>query len=260
MTRLRATAALTAALLLPLAACAPPDDGAARVGDRPSAGAAPTVPTAPTATTAPTGSPVPPGNAAEDDDTDVDVTGDEDWPAEALATDRTDALPLPPVAQELGLGIFVNDLPETPDGPSAFRSEHSVNGAYAASVLFVGAWGDALKAGDGTEVRELSTDACTVCRRIAASVEASPLAADLLVLTRVWPFDYLAPTEDDPAPVMVLGVEHSAARPARDAGEEMQFVIQWRRLLHVAVTYSDGAWSVHDVTPEPWDGTMPPRP
>lgn len=216
MIRLRATAALTAALLLPLAACAPSDD---------------------------------------------DDTGDEDWPAEVLAPDPTGpALPLPPVAQELGLGIFVTELPETPDGPAAFRSEHSVNGAYAASVLFVGAWGDALKTGDGAELRALSTDTCSVCRRIAASVEPAPLTPDLLVLTRVWPFDYLAPTEDDPESVMVLGVEHSATRPSSAAGEEMEFVIQWRRLLRVAVTYSDGLWSVQDLVPEPWDGTMPPRP
>lgn len=215
MTRLRTAAALTTALLLPLVACAPPDE----------------------------------------------VADDADWPAQVLTIDPgAPALPLPPVAEELGMGIVVNDLPETGHGPASFRSEHSVNGAYAVSTLFVGAWGDALRTGDGDELRALSTDRCSVCRRIAASVEAAPLETDLLVLTRLWPFDYLAPTEDGADPVMVLGVEHSAARPPVDAGGETELVGQWRRLLRVAVTYADGTWSVQDVTPEPWDGTMPPRP
>jgi hypothetical protein len=262
VTRLRATAALAAALLLPLAACAPPDDGAPR--ERPSAEA--------TATAEPhDGAPVAGADHSDDGATGDDGGGATDDPGPGpgpAAEDPLGATSVPvesaldlPVDPALGPGVDVTGMELTDELLHVTRTDPSTVGADATAYLFLAAWGDGLMSADGSTVRALSSPGCTFCASVADSTETTPLGPDLQLVTTVWPITVLDPTEDYPYRVVVAGMEHLVGRlgPVGEA-VHVEIVSSRRQLLRVGVVWQDGAWSVHGVDADPWDGGDPLTP
>lgn len=263
MTRLRATAALAAALLLPLAACAPPDDGAPR--KRLSAEATATADPDDDAPAAAAGDPS--GDRATGDD---GAAGDDDPgrgprpgaedPIAAASVPFETAFDLP-VDPALGPGVDVTGMELTDELLHVTRTDPSTVGADATAYLFLAAWGDGLMSADGSTVRALSSPGCTFCASVADSTETTPLGPDLQLVTTVWPITVLDPTEDYPYRVVVVGMEHLVGRLGL-AGEavRVEIVSSRRQLLRVAVVWQDDAWSVHGVDSDPWDGGNPLTP
>ena len=258
MTRLRATAALAAALLLPLplAACTAPH--APPVGDRPM--------TSRTAEAAEPGSAAPDRDAAAKGakatgrlDT-VDAAATDRAPEEDAPVDPAAAPPvgLGPVDPVLGTGVDLSGLEVTEEVRALMLTDASVRGADSAAYLFVAAWGQALTSGEGSTVRSLSAADCAFCASVADAAEATSLDADLELTTTVWPVTVLEPTESFPHRVVVVGLEHLVGRVG-SVGEavHLDVVSSRRQLVRIAVVWADGAWWVHGADAEPWDGSDP---
>ncbi|EYR64563.1 hypothetical protein N866_08685 [Actinotalea ferrariae CF5-4] len=244
MIRLRATAALTAVLLLPLAACAAPPDA----GSRPAATSTPDErsegPAAPESTTAAEASssgpdPVAPG------------------PAPGAATDEgtPPADPAGPVDPALGAGIDVTGLGS--DAALGIRADPSVTGAEVTAAVFTGAWSAALQTGDGSTVRALSGPGCAFCASVADTAEATPLGTGLEVLTTIWPVSSQEPTEAYPYRVVVAGMEQLVVRTSDGPVPHVEVVTQRRQLLSMGMEWTDAGWTVHGVDSQPWDGSDP---
>ncbi|MBC7290729.1 MAG: hypothetical protein H5T83_05250 [Actinotalea sp.] len=244
MTRLRATAALAAALLLPLAACAAPDDAA-----RPQARLERESPAGTAADDPRPGTPREPSpSSVPGDRADLVPTAEE---APGAPWDR-------PVDAALGPGLDLTGLVAPDELLRATRTDPTPEGADGTALLFAAAWSTAVQTGDGAPVLALSAPTCAFCASVAASAEGVPLSADLELVTTVWPVTTLDPTQTYPYRVAVLGLEHLVVRVG-SIGEvlHVETVSARRQLVHVAVDQVDGLWTVHGVSAQEWDGRNP---
>ena len=243
--RLRATAALTAAVLLPLAVCAAPDDG--------------TTPGAATTSSAPAQKEdraAPPSDVEADDD-----ELPEDLPDAAPVLDTTGLgglSTLGPIDPALGAGHTVSQTDIPAEQSALVRADPSTAGAELTATLFTAAWSDALQTGDGTGVRSLSLDTCTFCASVADTSEATPLGPDLHLVTTIWPITSMPPTTEYPNTTVVAGTEFLVVRPSGEGnGVNLESVTHRRQLLRIGMAWIDGTWAVHGVDSEPWDGSNP---
>lgn len=257
MTRTRSAAALAALLLsVPLAACAPPDEAPPR-GDRHVTSGDPGAASPRTAASARDAAAQDP---ADRPDTSAGDRTSEGGPAEDPVADLL--APLEglgqPVDPALGTGVDMTDAPVPDELARVARTDPSTLGADSTAALFIAAWSAALTSGDGSTVRALSGPDCGFCRSVADSAETAPLGEDLELITTAWPVTVLEPTAEYPYRVVVLGVEHLVGR-AGTAGEavHLELVTSRRQLVRIGLVWADGAWSVHGVAAEPWDGSDP---